>query len=213
MEDIIKFAIAFPLLFYAAYSDVKRREAENWIWIVMGIAGLPFLIFSKNLFLSIISISVSIPIAFLLYIFGMGGADAKAIMAISLLNPLPPSCSIFHSPQFIFPVTVLINSLLLILPLPLLFFVYNAKRKNAEIPYAFFGFKMDAEKARKKFVWPMEKDGVKKIYPIKDADLNSYHGKIWVTPKLPFLLFILIGYVISYVFGDILFAFVRFLLQ
>jgi len=212
MEDIIKFSIALPLLFYAAYSDVKKREADNWIWLVIAIPGIIFLILDRNM-LSILSILISIPIAFLLYIFGMGGADAKAIMALAILNPLPPSISIFHSPQFIFPLTILINSLLLILPLPILFFFYNVFKKNVELPQAFFGYKMDAEKAKNKFVWPMEKDGVKKIYPVKDADLSFYKGEIWVTPKLPFLVFIFFGYIISYVFGDVLFAFVSFLLQ
>ena len=123
--DIIKFAIAFPLLLYAAHSDIKKREADNWIWVFIGVAGIFFLFFNKNYFLVTISIAISIPVAFLLYIFGMGGADAKAIMAIALLNPLPPSTTIFHSPQFVFPVTVLINSLLLILPLPIIFLIYN----------------------------------------------------------------------------------------
>ncbi len=214
MEDLIKFAIAFPLLLYAAYSDIKKREADNWIWLAMGVAGLAFLLFDhKNLTFIAISIAISIPIAFLLYIFGMGGADAKAIMAISLLNPLPPSTTLFQSPQFVFPVTVLINSLLLILPMPLVFLFYNIAKKEAEFPYAFFGYKMEASIAKNKFVWPMEKDGKKSIYPVKDADMQQYHGRIWVTPKLPFLVFIFAGYTISYLFGDVLFAFVSFLLQ
>ncbi|KAA0002781.1 MAG: hypothetical protein FE044_02480 [Thermoplasmata archaeon] len=211
--DIIKFAIAFPLLLYAAYSDIKKREADNWIWIFIGVAGAFFLFFNKNYFLEAISIAISIPIAFLLYIFGMGGADAKAIMAIALLNPLPPSITIFHSPQFVFPLTVLINSLLLILPMPIIFLIYNAIRRDIEMPYAFFGYRMEASVAKNKFVWPMEKDGRKTIFPVKNADFDSYKGRIWVTPKLPFLLFILIGYVISCLFGDILFAFVSFFLQ
>ena len=171
--DIIKFAIAFPLLLYAAYSDIKKREADNWIWIFIGITGAFFLFFNKNYFLEAISIAISIPIAFLLYIFGMGGADAKAIMAIALLNPLPPSITIFHSPQFVFPLTVLINSLLLILPMPIIFLIYNAIRRDIEMPYAFFGYRMEASVAKNKFVWPMEKDGRKTIFPVKNADFNS----------------------------------------
>jgi len=212
--DIIKFALALPFLSYAAYCDIKKREADNWIWLIIGIAGFLFLLFyHQNFVFIVISIAISIPIALLLYIFGMGGADAKAMMAISLLNPLPPSTTLFHSPQFVFPLTVLINSLLLILPLPLLFFSYNAIKRNVELPYAFFGYKMNASIAKNKFVWPMEKNGKKTIYPVKDADIGSYHGEIWVTPKLPFLVFILAGYVISYLFGDLIFALVSFLLQ
>jgi len=210
--DTIKFVISFPFLLYAAYSDIKTRKADNWIWIAIAIPGFIFLFMEKNI-LAIISIIISVIIAFLLYIFGMGGADAKAIMAISIMNPLPPSTMIFSSPQFVFPVTILINSLLLILPLPLFLLIYNAIHKNIELPYSFIGYKMDAEAARKKFVWPMEKDGKKYIFPVKDVNLESYEGTIWVTPKIPFLVFIFGGYIISYIFGDILFAFISFLLQ
>jgi len=211
--DALRFVIAFPLLLYAAYSDIKKREADNWIWIVMALFGIPFIIWEKNLFMTAISIGITFPVAFLLYLFGMGGADAKAIMAIAILNPLPPSTMLYHSPMFVFPMTVLLNSLILILPLPLIFLIYNVIRKNADFPYCLFGYKMDAIKAEKKFVWPMEKNGKKSIKPIKNADWSTYHGEIWVTPKLPFLVFILAGYLISYFVGDVLFAFISFILK
>lgn len=206
--DILKFLIGIALLSYAAYKDLKYREAENWIWLAIAIPGIFFIFLNLDkILLSAISIAISIIIAFFLYAFGMGGADAKAIMAISILNPLPPALSIFHSPQFVFPLTVLINSLLLIIPLPIAFFIYNVMKKNIEFPYCFFGYKIKAENAKNKFVWPMEKNGKKSIFPIKDFDFSSCKGEIWVTPKLPFLIFIAIGYTISYLIGDVLFLF------
>ena len=211
--DVAKFIIGMLLLSYSSYQDLKYREADNWIWIVIALAGIFFIFFDLRKWLPIlISISISVTIAFLLYLFGMGGADSKALMSLSFLNPLPPSFSIFHSPIFIFPITILINSLLLILPLPIFFFIYNLYKKNAEFPYCFFGYKMNAREAEKKFVWSMERDGKKSIMPQKEEDLKKYGNKeIWVTPKIPFLLFIATGYAVSFIFGDVLFFLVSFL--
>ena len=39
----------------------------------------------------------------------------------------------------------------------------------------------------------------------------GFKGMVWVTPGLPMLLFILIGLIITLVFGDVLFSWVRFL--
>ncbi|MCD6170929.1 MAG: prepilin peptidase [Thermoplasmata archaeon] len=211
--DVAKFIIGMLLLSYSSYQDLKYREADNWIWIAIALTGIFFIFFDlRKWMLILISISISVTIAFLLYLFGMGGADSKALMSLSFLNPLPPSFSIFHSPIFIFPITILINSLLLILPLPIFFFIYNLYKKNAEFPYCFFGYKMNAREAEKKFVWSMERDGKKSIMPQKEEDLKKYGNKeIWVTPKIPFLLFIATGYAVSFIFGDVLFFLVSFL--
>jgi|Deesub1362A_J573_1020465.scaffolds.fasta_scaffold01078_14 preflagellin peptidase FlaK len=205
--DLLRLLTGFAILSYAAYSDLKYREASNKLWILMGSIGLIFLAMERpEVTLVFISIAVSFPLAFLLYFFGMGGADVKAMWGIALLSPLPPKISFFPSPIFIFPLTVLINSLFLFIPLPFILLFYNAYKKNLEFPYCLFGYKIKAEKAKNKFVWSMEKNGKKSIVPVKNFNFDEVADKeIWVTPKLPFLVFIFAGYVISFVFGDILF--------
>jgi preflagellin peptidase FlaK len=69
---------------------------------------------------------------------------------------------------------------------------------------------MNAQKAIGKFVWPMEKieDGkkIKKIFPVKNQRLEDFGDTtIWVTPKVPFMIFLLIGFLISFIVGDILY--------
>ena len=210
--DAIKFAIGVAILSIASYTDIRRREADDKLWLVMGSIGIFLLFFSNyDLIKTAISIAFSIPFSFLLYLFEFGGADVKAMWAIALLSPLPPKFyqfPLFSSPIFIFPLTVLLNSLLLFLPLPLIFFFYNLYKKNIEFPYCFFGYKMKANDAKNKFVWSMEVDGKKKITPVKNFDFDKAGNKeIWVTPKFPFLVFILVGFVISFIIGDLLFAF------
>ena len=214
MIDLFRFAVGIAILSYAAYSDFKYREASDKLWLIMGGIGILLLaIEGTDLQKVAISIAVSFPLALLLYFFGMGGADVKAMWGIALLSPLPPNFSYFVSPIFIFPLTVLINSLLLIVFLPIVFLFYNAKRKNLEFPYCLFGYKMKGSEAKNKFVWSMEKEGKKGIMPVKDFDFEKVGNReIWVTPKIPFLIFIFAGYIISFIFGDVLF-FLLFLFQ
>ena len=168
--DLLRLIIGGSILLYASYTDWKYREASNKLWLIMGIAGL-FLLFSYDFsdFTKIaFSLLISFPLGFLLYLFGMGGADVKAIWAIAILSPLPPNLKTFPLwipaiPFYAFPLAVLINSLFLFLPLPLIFLLYNIYRKDVEFPYCFFGYKMKASEAKKKYVWPMEKNGKKSI--------------------------------------------------
>ncbi|HHF56691.1 MAG TPA: A24 family peptidase [Thermoplasmatales archaeon] len=207
MIDLIRLFVGIAILGYAAYTDIKIREASNKLWLVMGSIGIILLLIEKpNATLIAISMAVTIPFSFMLYLFGMGGADVKAMWAIALLAPLPPSTAYYSPPFFIFPLTVLINSLLLIVFLPVFFLFYNVRKGDLEFPYCLFGYKMRAMEAKNKFVWSMEQNGKKSIMPVKDFDFEAAgNKKIWVTPKLPFLVFIFAGYIISFIFGDILF--------
>ncbi|MBC7081613.1 MAG: prepilin peptidase [Thermoplasmatales archaeon] len=205
--EIARLVIGAIILAYASYTDIKTREASNLLWISMAVIGFIFLFSYKSydFFKIIFSILISFLVGILLYFSGMGGADVKAIWAISLLRPV--SDEIF----FIFPISVLINSLFLVLPLPLIFFVYNILNKNFEFPYCLFGYKMRANVAKNSFVWAMEKNGKKSINPQKDVDLSLLGEKeIWVTPQLPFLLFIFFGYITSFIFGNFLFLIFSF---
>ena len=75
---------------------------------------------------------------------------------------------------------------------------------------------MDIKEAKKKFVWPLEIIVEDKLKIVKmptsfDADEEykdlEKHGytNIWITPKVPFMIPLLAGYVFSFIVGDILF--------
>lgn len=76
---------------------------------------------------------------------------------------------------------------------------------------------MTIKKAREKFVWPLERivDGKRKFYSMpKDFDIEEElmefekHNitEIWVTPKIPFMIPLLAGYICAFIIGDILFT-------
>ncbi|MDH7507368.1 MAG: A24 family peptidase C-terminal domain-containing protein [Candidatus Thermoplasmatota archaeon] len=224
--DIIRFAVGITILFYASYTDFKTRKASNLLWLLMALIGIILLIIQflttgfENLFY-ILFIPLMIGLIYVLYQLRLifGGADAKALMTIAILVPFEPTMYMFpllKNGIMPFSWSIFSNSLIIFLFIPLSILVYNIIKKDIEFPYVFFGYKMSLKKAKEKFVWPLEKlqNGKRKfVYMPKDFDvteeLNEFEKnnitEIWVTPKIPFMIPLLIGYIFAFIFGDILF--------
>ena len=225
MLDVLRFVIGMALLVYASYTDFKYREARNELWIIMGAVGIVLLLYSDYPPPAVFfSVMLMLPIAFVVLVAGMGGADAKALIAISLLAPLFPHIDtavgelpLWVAPvEFPFPLTVFINSLLLFLAIPVALFVRNAIRGDLALPYCFFGCRMQASDIPGSYVWPMEyiEDGRRKksILPKRDVDPAVFGDEvIWVTPKVPFLIPLTAGYAISFLLGDLVYQVVSVL--
>ena len=225
--DTARLIVGALILAYASYTDIKIRKASNMLWVIMGSVGAILLViqyltvpaaFDKIFY--IVFIPVMIGIMYVLFQLRLifGGADAKAIMALAVLVPLEPSILEFPLLSSMMPFSWVIfsNSVVLFLLLPLSLFVYNLARRNVEFPYCFLGYRMSTENAKKRFVWPLEKivDGKRKFsYMPKDFDVEDEWEvfekkgiyKIWVTPKVPFMIPLLAGFICSFIFGDILF--------
>jgi preflagellin peptidase FlaK len=224
--NIIRFATGIIILFYASYTDIKIRQASNKLWLIMGSIAIILLIVQnftvgfENYFY-LIFIPVMIGLVYLLFQLRIifGGADAKALMAIAILAPFEPSIAefpIIKGAFMPFSWTIFQNSLIIFLFIPISLFILNIIKRNVKIPNAFLGYKMNIKIARKKFVWPLEKiiDGElkfsyrpKKFDSKEEYDLFEKKGikEVWVTPMVPFMIPMLIGYIISFIFGDVLF--------
>lgn len=175
-----------------------------------------------------------IVIAHGLFEFGMlrGGADAKALMSLGLLFPgvyphmdsFPilrptPVAEPVMSVVFPFAFVVLVNSALLFLVLPFGFLVRNAAAGDASLPRALFGLRVPID-AIPKHVWFMDRieggEPVSVYFPRRKEDrkeqirLLRAHGftRVWVTPQLPFIAAMLVGYLLAVVAGNLLLAFV-----
>jgi preflagellin peptidase FlaK len=222
----IRLILGILILLYASYTDIKTRTVSNKLWIIMILAGIIILVI--QLFISKIINFYSllfIPIMILLFYFFFqfrllfGGADAKAIMSLTLLTPFTPIFFIFpiNVPIMPFPWVIFSNSILIFIFIPLILFFYNLYKKELEFPFCFLGYKHDIKNIKNKFVWPLEKitNGKKKLNYIPQEwhqneifELYEKKGisKIWVTPKIPFMIPLLIGFIISFIFGDIIFS-------
>jgi preflagellin peptidase FlaK len=115
--------ICLSFLIYASWSDYKTREVSNKVWIILGplalaLTAFQFFVFTPELLLTyVLSFTVTSALALaIFYSGGFGGADAKALICISLALPVYPSYLLpqplgLFSP--LFPLTIFTNSVLL----------------------------------------------------------------------------------------------------
>ncbi len=123
-----------------AYLDIRDRLVPNKVWLIQGILGLLVLIwYSVDLsFIQIIYIVINIIIGFLFgfvsFITGaMGGADAKAIIVLSISSPfyfikLFPWKTVTLIPPIFFIVINMGITLLIFALLMLLYNLYSIKK-------------------------------------------------------------------------------------
>lgn len=225
--DIIRLLTGVIILAYASYTDIKTRRAANYLWVIIAIIGIALLII-QTLAIGLPNIYYLLLIPALIILFYVlfqlrlifGGADAKALMSLAILVPLKPSIEIF--PLFSETAidmpgawSIFINSILIFLIIPIGLFIYNIITRNIQFPYCFLGYKTTIEKAKKSFVWPLEKiqDGKRKFsYMPKqfdiDDELKAFEQleikELWVTPKIPFMIPLLVGFITTFIIGDLL---------
>jgi archaeal preflagellin peptidase FlaK len=231
--DIIRLFTGAIILFYASYTDIKTRRASNILWVIMASIGGVVLLIEyivvgfENIFY-LLFIPIMIVLMYVLFQLRLifGGADAKALMALAILIPIQP-----HILQFpLLEGTILSmpgswivfsNSILLFLCIPLSLLLFNIVKRNVKFPHCVLGYKMSVQKAKKTFVWPLEriKDGKPKFsYMPKEFDTTKEYEAfenqgiktIWVTPKIPFMIPLLAGFLATFIFGDLLSELLKF---
>jgi preflagellin peptidase FlaK len=187
------------------------------------------------LFPDIVMVIVMMFVFYMFYAFSLiqGGADAKALMALAILCPWYPPTDlpfVFGSvPALVttvipFSLSLLFNSAIMFIVVPLGLAIYNAT-KGDFAGMMFLGYRMRIDDIEKSFVWPMERVEGKKVVRIlfpskdrrnlsKDLDVLRRMGRkrVWVTPKMPFLVPMTLGFVVTIMFGNILLGLMLFLL-
>jgi preflagellin peptidase FlaK len=231
--DIIRLLSGTIILAYASYTDIKTRRASNMLWIILGSIGavlllLQYLLFgfgSNLMYLIFIPIMIALMYALFQLRLIFGGADAKALMALAILAPIQPRLGMFPLWSSIMPFSWVIfsNSIVLFLFIPLSLLIYNIAKRTIQFPYCVLGYKTTLQKAKQTFVWPLEKirNGKRKFsYMPKEFDIEQelqafeQEGieEIWVTPKIPFMIPLLAGFITAFFLGDILSHFLQFLM-
>ena len=179
VPDVLRLAVV-PVLGWAAWRDVKVRRVPSRTWypvVVLGavllvwdaVGHLSFASAADALFFVRVGISLLLvaPIAYLFWrLGGFGGADAKALIAISVLLPTFPT---YFFPGFTLPVvvttlgvfsmTVLTNTVVLAVAYPLGLLVRNLADGEVTFPVALFGRRIDV------------------------SSLPTAHGRLFETPE------------------------------
>ncbi len=165
-----------------------------------------------------------------------GGADAKGLIAVTLLVPLYPDMSplpllqpapaVQGAMQLLFPfsLVVLVDAAVLMLVVPLGYLVVNLARREFEWPVGFLGTKVPID-AVPRHAWVMERidahgERYAVLFPSRKEDESEEIAKlrgagltrIWVETKIPFLLLVCIGYLLAFLVGNVLLGFVSAIL-
>ncbi len=229
------------MLSIGAYYDLKTREVDDRLWMVFSGAGLVIYVWEYvsiaivDVLMALISISLATLIAMALYRYGFfGGADAKALVAVSVILPTYyPLMSFYVHP--ITAITVLTNAVLFALAVPL----YNALSNLAKVARGeriFEGFdesvrrkvlacfmgtqsnkptyhhsviEYSTDEGKKRFSFKLNyddeyKNGDRSGYPRASSD-----SQIWMSQNLPFLVFMLAGFLAAMLFGDMIIQVLR----
>jgi preflagellin peptidase FlaK len=218
--DQIRIVLAIAMLGIATASDIKKREINDIIWVVFGAIGAILIPFAANLNDELLKIGISMivaPIALIIWRFGLfGGADAFALIALAVLAP-----NLTLVGGTITPFTVLTNAVILsVVPMFInatrnairiarkidIFEGFNETR-GRKILAMFIGYRA----ANPKFGFSIEQKNGKR----KKLNLSMHHAEhaafcekkdTWITPGVPYMIFIFAGFVIQLIYGDIIFS-------
>ncbi len=191
----------------------------------------------QRLFISAGFIFIFVYILFQLGTFG--GADAKALIVLSIIFPEYPAFSAFGSnfpmnkPLIdIFAFGIFGNAVLLTIIVPIGLAVYNFTKMGLRIDnpiYAFIGYKSrisDLAGKHIKLIQRFEvengevtfhfKRGGMEINGAVISELKALSEKgllkddVWVTPGLPFMIPITMGFFTAVFYGDLIFEFTKY---
>jgi archaeal preflagellin peptidase FlaK len=234
--ETLRLLIGAGFLGYAAVLDLRTRRVPNNVWLALG--SLALLLFLYDFFGSgrFSWITVLIALGAIAVMYGLwyihvlaGGADAKAMMALALLVPHAILWTVGNHALPLWPspmpgvLVVLANSVLVFAVAPLVLAAYNLVRRDLHLPSMFLGYRLPLAKARESWVWVVDHidaEGRRRntLFPsaMSDEDYEANLDRlsaagierVWVTPKIPFMVPLLIGFVGAFTIGDVLFRLV-----
>lgn len=118
VSEYVSIFVSLSALTIASISDLRTREVSDKVWFAYAPIGLALTVYRlwttpQSLPFTLISISLSLVIAFALVFFGLaGGADAKALICLGLTLPIPPTVAtpILGFAYPFFPLSVLVTT-------------------------------------------------------------------------------------------------------
>jgi preflagellin peptidase FlaK len=217
----IRILFALAMLGSATIIDIRSREISDLIWIVFGAISVVLLFLEPNVIEAAFGVGFSLiiaPLVLILWRFGLfGGADALGLIVLSALAPM---ATLSDSP--VSPFTILVNSALLSVSPMIVNFIRNSillrkedifhdfdEPKSKKIFAMFLGYRSK----NPKYSFSLETQVGKK----KRLNIALHHSDTaeycttpdtWVTPGLPYMIFILGGFIMQLLFGDVILGFI-----
>jgi preflagellin peptidase FlaK len=219
----IKFLIFLGYLSVASIQDVKSRYISDKIWIMAGITLVPIVLFEIitgrfDPLATILSTIFAVAIAYPLNRIGfLGGADVFAIVLLAFYMPVLPAKEMLALPVIAVVANASILSLtavgvnfarniFMILHNKDIFCGFEGEPSHLKMVALFLGYR--SQEVRGLYL-PMEniENGRRRFnFVIGKASSDFAKGNdIWVTPALPFIVYITAGYIFLFLIGDILY--------
>jgi archaeal preflagellin peptidase FlaK len=203
------------------YVGVLATVVVSAVYFGVGSSGVP---------IQVIGVAGAILLARGLFEIGVlyGGADAKALMVAGLLLPIDatplwsPAAAVVLLGYYPFALTVLIDAALFAVVVPIAIAIRNVSAHEFSFPRGFTGYTIPVAELPNQYVWvkdPSFSGGGSEDEPEpqtteedralrqRQADELEKQGvkRIWVTPQLPFIIWILAGTLAALVAGNIIF--------
>ncbi len=218
--DIFQVRILFALVMLgsATIIDIRKREISDLMWIVFVSISVILLFFEPDLAQGLFGVGFSLivaPLVLVLWRFGLfGGADALGLIVLSALAPMATL-----SDSVVSPFSIVVNSALLSVTPMIVYFIRNSllilrkedifqgfdETKSKKIFAMFLGYRSK----NPKFSFSLEK----RVGKEKKLNITLHHSdtaeycttsNTWVTPGLPFMIFIFGGFILQLLFGDVI---------
>ena len=215
----IRILSALVMLSIATTIDIWKREINDILWIIFGAISIVLIFFEPNITSSVINIGISLivaPVALLIWRIGIfGGADALGLIVLAALAP-----QLSLTGNTVTPLTTLTNAVIIsIAPIFLNLFrnliaIYRHRNifegfeetRLKKISALFLGYR--AKNPKYSFSIEKIEGNHKKIdFSFHHAENTEFCDKsdTWVTPGMPYILYITAGFVVQLLFGDIVF--------
>lgn len=221
--NTVRILLAFCMLFTASAVDIKKREVNDMLWIVFGAVAAVLIFFEPDLWsgIKIIGFSMIIaPVALVAWRIGVfGGADALALIVLAALAPhatftgkeITPFTTLTNGALLsITPIIVnVIRNLLAISKHEDIFDGFSESRLN-KVAALFIGYR--AKNPKYSFSIEKIENNTKKLdFSLRHAEKATFCGttNTWVTPGIPYLVYITGGFLIQVFYGDIIFNLLR----
>lgn len=213
----IRILLAIIMLSIASAIDVWKREINDALWIGFGAIAVVLIFFELDLIGTLKAIGISLiiaPLVLILWRIGIfGGADALGLIVLGALAP-----QLTLSENLITPFTTLTNAALLSV-IPIFTNVIRNIVALLNHKNIFEGFEETRSKKtlamflgyrakNPKYGFPIETmvGNHKKLdFSLKHAEKTEFCNKpdTWITPTIPYILYITAGFVVQIIFGDV----------
>lgn len=215
---IVRILVAIVMLGLASLIDLKKREINDKLWIIFSCVAVLLLFASSDFWHDLKTVGLSLivsPIALILWRFGIfGGADALCLIVLAGLAPMSSMTQ-----SQISPFTTLENaSILTVIPL----FINLGRNVTSmirgndifsgieesnlkKILAMFVGYR--TKNPKHSFCIEQITDGRRHLdFSPKHAEKTLFCNKsdVWVTPGLPYVLYITGGFIIQIMYGDLI---------